>query len=175
MSDRKAERSSETPDACVVDTANQFCATAELLLKNVPYIAAPSALRCNAAFAIELFLKSLNSHWVEHVIFDDGESSEFEISTRPNKSSFNAQHDLRKLFDAIPADIQSQLTKAFHHTALAKDTDLRSILCEYSDTFVKERYPFERRGETCSKPIREIVQLAKFFRDAIANFEVVRR
>ena len=174
-------RNSEVPDFHVVCQAQQFCDTAELLLRNSPAVSAPSALKCNAAFAIELFLKSLDSHWVHHPLYDemDDEAStmtaepdvdEMEneasiITTKPNKVK---EHRLDFLFDALPIQMQGHLTAEFQANPLCDEhASLQSLLRLYGNAFVTERYPFENKDDPDRRPIGEIVKLARFFREVV--------
>ena len=56
------------PDTSMYDLACQFLDTARLVREHPPRIVAPSAIRVNAAFAIELFMKSLNYTLLGHPI-----------------------------------------------------------------------------------------------------------
>jgi hypothetical protein len=165
------DRCSETPDAHVVCVAHQFCETAEMLLQHVRQVAAPAALGCNAALAIELFLKSLNSRWSEHDVSSEFGEDALVITTTPNKKG----HRLDCLFASLPTEIQDHLEGAYRSAPVCDENgDLKSILKIYSRTFERARYPFERRIGNDSRPIAEIVHLASFFRDAIAQLPVVR-
>src|SRR5438128_1129898 len=59
-------QSAEVPEGQIVDVAVQFLETAELLLRT-RNVGGPSALLVNSAFATELYIKSLNAHWVYHL------------------------------------------------------------------------------------------------------------
>jgi hypothetical protein len=152
------ERTTEIPDAHVANLAQQFLDTAILLRNHIPAVVVPSALRVNAAFAIELFLKSLNSHWKNHklVDFDDA----YEITTGSNVRG----HRLETLFDHLPEPIGQELSTSFAKHALARNfTSLREILALYGCTFEIERYRFEQQAiATDNRRIDEIVDLAQF-------------
>ncbi len=162
----------EIPDSQIVCQAKQFLATAELLLKHVPYVVAPSALKCNAAFAIELFIKSLDSHWVMHNLCDEMGAGASAVTSKSN----TRDHDLDVLFENLPDDVKTHLTDSFRQPTTSKDgTTLKSLLSRYSDTFEVERYIFEKRAEGASHPIREIVDLARFFGEVVCSMPPVRR
>jgi len=74
----------ECPDEHVANLGHQFLDTAILLRANLPGLVAPSALRVNAAFAIELFLKSFLSRWKRHPI-----EVEPDLNDEPIESSFD--------------------------------------------------------------------------------------
>ncbi|MEP3480308.1 MAG: hypothetical protein ABJZ55_13740 [Fuerstiella sp.] len=165
------ERTAEYPDAHVANLAEQFLDTAGLLLRNIPGVVAPSSLRVNAAFAIELFLKSLNSHWQHHELEELGDGA-YEITTQSNVRG----HHLDRLYDDLPDRVRSDLNGAFASNRLASTfDDLCDALSTYAKTFENERYGFERRSiATDNRPMAEIVELGEFFREFIKNTSRVR-
>ncbi len=98
----------EIPDSTVVDIADQFCHAAEMLYAAVPR-SGPQAMRVNAVFAIELYIKSLDSHWVRHNQLDTLGVDCDAITSRPNKRG----HKIEELFDHLGPDVQRLLVAEF--------------------------------------------------------------
>ena len=162
---------SEVPDAHIACQAGQFLATAELLLAHVPRVVAPSALLCNAAVAIELYLKSLDSRWEMYDLLDEMGVEGSAITSLPKVFD----HRLDNLFASLPPNIKDYLNDSFAQVSLAASgLTLDTLLSRYAETFVRERYAFENRGNTQSHPISEIVNIARFFRDAVSKLPTVR-
>jgi len=161
----------EFPDSHVTCLADQFCATAELLLKSIPAVTAPHAMRCNAVFAIELYLKSLKCQWVHHNQLDET-GIDFDIIT--TKLDIRG-HEIDLLFDKLDLNTQKFLMGCFDsHQLNKKYPTLRQILKEYSNNFVTDRYVFEQLEDDFNHPISETVNLAIFFRDTINAMPIVR-
>ena len=177
------EQAAEFPDIQVVEHAEQFLETAELLLRNAPRVQAPAALASNAALAIELFLKSLDSHWELHPLGDEFGHDAFAITTKPNALTKSNQprtdrkdaHDLRQFFANLPKEIKEELEKAFQvHRLATACASLESLLDVYAKTFVRQRYLFEHQADEHCRPVCEIVELARFFRSFIEQMRVIR-
>ena len=161
----------EIPDSHVTCIADQFCQTAELLFHSVPTIEAPHALRCNAVFAIELYIKSLNCHWVPHNQLETLGVDCDATTTKPNIRG----HKLDKLFDSLDSAAQRHLSSCFaSHRLSQKYPGLHPILAEYSDNFATDRYIFESLADDPRHPISETVELAVFFRGTINAITAVR-
>jgi hypothetical protein len=160
---------SEIPDQHIFGHAEEFCNASEFLFQK---LAGPMVVRTNAALAIELFLKSLDSRWVQHDLMDETGIGGFEITAEPNTKG----HLLDNLFDALPSPSQTLLNEAFQSDPLgAKHENLKSILTIYRNSFIEERYAFEKRNlASDSRSINEIVQLARFFRETIKRLPVKR-
>ena len=161
----------EIPDSHVTSLADQFCATSELLSQSIPTVVAPHAMRCNAVFAIELYIKSLKCHWVRHNQLETLGVDCDAITTEPDVRG----HKLDELFDSLDPDAQRHLIDRFvSHQLNRKYPGLRPMLAEYSDSFVTDRYIFDRLADKSRHPITEIVELAVFFRDTINALTPVR-
>lgn len=160
----------EIPDSHVVDIADQFCHAAEMLYDARPHCG-PQAMRVNAVFAIELYIKSLDSHWERHNQLETLGVDCDAITTRPNKRG----HKLDELFDHLHPDAQRFLIANFApHPLNRKYPELRPMLAEYSDNFATDRYIFESLDDGVRHPISETVELAKFFRSTVNSMETVR-
>ncbi len=152
------ERTAEFPDQHVVNLAEQFLDTAELLLSYVPSVVAPSPLRVNAAFAIELFIKSLNSHW------EVDES--YAVTTEPNVRG----HKLAELFEKLPEAVRDEI-----ETRFIGSMPITELLTLYSSTFEIERYGFELQSRPYdNRTLVEIVELARFFRSYVTSLPTRR-
>jgi hypothetical protein len=151
-------RIAEFPDQHVVHLACQFLETAELLWDHAPAVNAPSALRANAAFAIELFIKSLDSHWE----IDSSHAVRTQANTRG--------HNLEELFAKLPVDLRENIRASFCH-----NPPLDDLLATYARAFELERYSFEREQRPYeSRFVAEIMTLARFFRDYVTAIPTCR-
>ncbi len=161
----------EIPDSHVMSLADQFCDAADLLFKATHSLSAPHALRVNAVFAIELYIKSLKCRWVCH---NQLEILGVDCDAITTESDIRG-HKLHLLFDGLDEDAQRFLINAFaSHSLNEKYPGLRPILAEYSDNFVSDRYVFERLKDDQPHPISEIIQLAIFFRQTLNSMTRVR-
>jgi len=150
------QRTAEVPDAHVRHLADQFLDAAELLLKHVPGVNAPSPIRVNAAFAIELYIKSLNSRWRV------GDSYS-PVTTESNVRG----HKLDKLFEELPENFRDDMASKF--------PEVPQLLKLYSATFEIERYGFEGRERPyASRTVNEIVELARMFRAYVDSLPTLR-
>jgi hypothetical protein len=153
------DESAEFPETTIVEVADQFCAAAEMLLRAKSV--GPSAVLVNAALATELYIKSLNSRWVSHPEPDFDES--YIVTTQSNTKG----HDLTKLFEELPDDVQAEITTAF--------PGIDSLLSIYSLAFESERYGFELLSRPYdSRPIIDMVNLAKAFRTYVKSKNPIR-
>jgi hypothetical protein len=181
-------QSAEVPEQQIVHVAVQFLETAELLLTTRD-VGGPSALLVNSAFAIELYLKSLNSRWIYHLDEDVLEDEDHELPTKledandledgmgyiaTSKSKMRS-HDLSELFAELP--MKDEISSRFlNHPLARKYSSIEQMLGVYAETFDHERYAFERKdappyGSRC---VSEIVDLARFFREYVASVPTVR-
>ncbi len=160
----------EIPDAQIVELADEFCNAAEMLLKAIPD-SGFRAMRVNAVFAIELYLKSLNCHWVRHNQLETLGIDCDAITAEPDKRG----HKLDQLFDHLEPHARQFLIAQFaSHSLNRKYPGLRPILAEYSDKFSTDRYSFESLDDGVGHPVSETVELAVFFRSTIDGMERVR-
>lgn len=160
----------EIPDSHVVCVANQFCDTAVMLYNAIP-TSGPQALRVNAAFAIELYIKSLDCHWERHDQLETLGVDCHAITVTPNTRG----HRLDVLFSELfPEAQQFLLAKYAQRNADSKYADLRELLAHYSDGFASDRYVFERLDGCDGRPATEVIWLATFFRDTVNGMDRVR-
>ena len=160
----------EIPDSSIVFLADQFCDTAKMLYRAIPN-SGPQAMRVNAVFAVELYIKSLDCHLVRH---DQRETLGVDcdlITTTPNKRG----HKLDRLFDHLEDWAKTYLIGQFaSHRLNNKYPGLLPILVEYCDNFALDRYIFESYNDDVRHPVSETVELASFFQSAVNSIERVR-
>jgi len=160
----------EIPDSHVVCLADQFCDTAKMLYDTISN-SGTQAMRVNALFAVELYIKSLDCHWVRHNQLETLGVDCDLITTKPNKPG----HKLDKLFDHLEDWAKTYLIEEFAKHRLNKTyPGLLPILVEYSDNFVSDRYIFESPNDDKRRPVSETVELASFFQSAVNSIERVR-
>lgn len=131
----------------------------------------PIALRVNAVFAVELYIKSLDSHWLRHDLRDalgiDGD----QITTKPNKYG----HRLDVLFDHLDARIKHYLVERFaSHPLNERYPGLRPMLAEYANSFAEDRYIFESKDPATGGLAEDPVELARFFESAVKSIPTTR-
>lgn len=169
----------EIPDAIIMETALEFLQTAKLLLANVPRITAPVALRVNAAFSIELLLKSLNSTWIFHPIEidpeEDVEERAYRITAKPMRPD-KSGHDLFDLYRHLEESHRRSIEEAFSQHGLGRQGgSVGDLLKRYATTFASERYWFENPSSNIEQhPIGEIVALAEFVASYVTALPRVR-
>jgi len=168
----------EIPESHITSLADQFCETAKLLYDETAKLldgtipkGGPQAMRVNAVFAVELYIKSLDCHWVRHNELQTTGSDCNLIPVEPNKIG----HKLDQLFDHLEDRAKQYLIDHFSSHRLNQNyPGLRPILVEYSDKFATDRYIFESRIDDVSHPVSETVELALFFQTAVNAIETVR-
>jgi hypothetical protein len=125
-----------------------------------------SPLLMNAAFGVELYLKSLNTINVYHDESDVTGLEYYRVTAKPAKWG----HTLRDLYDALERKIQRDLQAAFSNSPLMrKFASLEKALDAYSTVFKDSRYPFEDESKTCPGSINELVALVEFFGDYVGD------
>lgn len=160
----------EIPDSHVVCLADQFCDTAKMLYDAIP-ISGPQAMRVNAVFAVELYIKSLDCHWVRHNQLETLGVDCDLITANPNKHG----HKLDELFNHLEDWAKTYLIGEFaSHRLNDKYPGLLPILVEYSDNFASDRYIFESPNDDIRHPVSETVELASFFKSAVNLIERIR-
>lgn len=160
----------EIPDSHVVCLADQFCDTAKMIYDAIPN-SGPQAMRVNAVFAVELYIKSLDCHWLCHPQLETLGVDCYLITTKPNKRG----HQLDKLFDHLEDWAKEYLIEQFaSHRLYDKYPGLLPILVEYSDNFASDRYIFETPNDDDRHPVSETVELALFFQSAVNSIERMR-
>ena len=160
----------EIPDSHVVSLADQFCDTAKMFYDAIPN-SGPQAMRVNAVFAVELYIKSLDCHWVRHNQIETLGVDCDLVTTKPN----NHGHKLDKLFDHLEDWVKTCLIERFSsHRLNDKYPRLLPILAEYSDNFATDRYIFESPNDEVRHPVSETVELASFFQAAVNSIERIR-
>jgi hypothetical protein len=161
----------EIPESRVASLADQFCDTAKMLYDAIPH-SWPQAIRVNAIFAVELYIKSLDCHWERHSRSETLGVDCDLITVKPDKY----EHKLHRLFEHLEDWAQQYLIDRFaSHQLNKKYPGLRPILAEYSDTFANDRYIFQWKNEQgVPHPVSEPIDLAMFFKSAVSSIERVR-
>lgn len=117
------------------DTAEQFMDIAKKLGEDInTTVNNLSAFSVNAAFACELFFKSI-------LIYNSTE----------NKAAKG--HDLNTLFEELPQSIKTKMTNEYQSEL---NKNLKAFLQEYGNSFIEWRYPYE---QPLSMEITEILTL----------------
>jgi hypothetical protein len=159
---------SELPDAMVVEIADQYRNVVNLIYGQRPFDQYCAPLLANAAFTVELYLKSLNAKLVYHSLAEELDNLDLEDSYRVTVRAGQGGHVLTPLFDAIDPPLQNELQRAYSQTkAAAKIPHLRDFVDRYKNVFVHSRYPFEDKMQISGTDITGLVFLVNFFSDFV--------
>ena len=138
--DRKSFPQQEVPNSEVAHTAQQFRQAANLMSKDklVCYLNIP--LMCNAAFALELYLKSLNTNNVYLPDPDAVPGTCYMVFSMPNKKG----HVLTEQYDELLPELKKLLDDAYAQMpVVAHASTFREALAAYDDVYVSSRYWFD--------------------------------
>jgi len=150
----------------VIGVANSFVKIAELAYENdigleelsFSYIA-------NAAFAVELFLKSFTAESYEKVIFYVGEA---ELKREFSRVLIRS-HDLELIYDRLPKQIKDHLESSYKSSVNNLNIcTLKEQLSDLSQHFVKARYGFEE-NPVFVEEAEELRFLLRFFQEVISE------
>lgn len=97
----------------------------------------------NMAFACELYIKAI-------LIYNS------------NNDKIEKSHDLKKLFETLPADAQSKIKTIFSEKS---DGDLETILPEINTAFVDWRYAYEKNVDIDLTSIQAFAESLKKYVD----------
>ena len=146
----------EIPNDHVAESANQFRDAANLLFREMLRLNCVSPVLVNAAFAIELFLKSLNAKNVYH---PDSDGLGYLVTAQPEKG-----HSLVKLYEGLDTEVQGVLQKFYGAwERKGKASCLKEALTLYDTIFVDWRYPFEGAMKNAGGSINGLIDLMNFF------------
>lgn len=148
------------PNKQVLETANSFVKICDIAYDRYgDYSEFLHAYITNAAFAIELFLKSLCSTPYEKELFSVGDVKIVKEFATANVHG----HELDEIFISLPNNIKNQLELKYSDSLYnIKLCTLEDQLQEVRRCFVKARYGFEGKlvyGEEAE----ELMYLVKFF------------
>ncbi len=157
---------SEIPNSHIVSAARQFLEAAERLMPP-GCMTCPLPMMLSASLAIELFLKSLDSH------------SEYRpLAGFPNGyvvTAKAAQHEhlLAKLYEGLDITIQSAMAASYTASPVVRGAStIRKALEEFNDLFVYSRYPFEGQyTDRKNRDVSSLIALAEFLAAFVDRME----
>jgi len=153
----------DVPNPNVRHAADHFFEVALSIKALTPeYVRRPVASIVNAAFALELYLKSMNS--------DLTLGLQLHGISEPRKKG----HDTVALLDALEAPVKRDLIGMYKaHPLARRHPDLRTLLKTYDKTFLDWRYVFEGNYDKLKpEEFKHLLKLLGFFRKA--TFEMQR-
>src|SRR5262249_50321786 len=128
----------EIPNDAIANDAGQFRDAANLLFRHLPNVPCVLPLLASAAFAVELYLKSLNSKQVYH---EEGYGA-YRVTAKPMRTG----HLLTDLYKALDGEIKRSIQKSYS-SQKRRFASVNTALETYSSVFVASRYPFEDGNE----------------------------
>jgi hypothetical protein len=149
----------EVPNSHVTDAARQFREIAELLFKQLEQHQCVLPLLMVAGFAIELYLKALNTRLVYH---ESGFGAGYRVTAKPLKKG----HSLVKLFDALHPAFQQALQDA---CAAKGKPSIKEALAAHDEIFENARYIFEDGRKLGDSSINSLVELASLVGDYVQS------
>lgn len=156
----------EIPNSMVQHAADDFADAARTLFKHHKGVA---PMYVAASFAIELYLKSLNS---SNVYTRAAFAGAYKITARSNIRG----HDLADLYRALDRPLRTCLQRSYRMTPVVKKAPtLLRALSIYNRLFVSARYPFERDSlqnlvRLQGRTVNELLALVRFFGDYLRGF-----
>ena len=151
----------EIPNQQVRSHATEIADAALILYEHMKkeHKCVPSVL-LEGAFAIELYLKCLNSKTVAHPLAD---SSSVQLTAEPMTHS----HYLQQIFDGINQMIRDELQQAYaEDPVIAGVAQLRDALGRYNNLFVDIRYVFDKPA-WIGHSINDFINLLQFIRKQV--------
>ncbi len=155
----------EIPNRHIRDAAEQHRKCTEFLFKNLQVHQCILPIYVGGAFALELFLKSLNARLVYEAdpYIDDA----FSVTSEPNMRD----HSLPVLFAGIAPKFQEGL-----RSANKSATPIEALLKDF-DVFIPARYPFEKQQREkfpTNRSINALVALLVAVGDYVSGLPVDR-
>ena len=142
-------------DPQIKDAADQYLSAANILNDRGAFSGVLLPKVINAVFSIELYLKALNSKKVYNSAPDQCGSI---VTAEPNTYG----HDLSKLFNGLPSEIQTDLTNKYSSSTAYNRASFSEIMAKYSRTFVGVRYVFQDSSALQSVNVTELLSIANF-------------
>lgn len=159
-------RRRQIPDYQVKDVADQYEAARKLLEREgrPPKGGLLLPLINTAAVAIELYIKCLCSEVVHTPVHKSSEVC--RVSALPEYG-----HDLIKLFEKVPKDVQKQLSQAFEVQKPKSSAvgGLLDFLKEFKGVFEQSRYPFEKGKNISNYHLSRLMWLSEFLAQFVAS------
>ena len=151
------------PDLGVLNEANAFRRASQLLNACPESVMSVPAV-VNAAFALELYLKSLNIEWQ---VADPATLGDRK-SWLESRKSLQTGHAPSKLFGALDQKIRSEFEQKYQeqHQGLSRTT-LEQSIASYDGIFQDWRYIFEGRAK--SVDLSELFAILTFFSETLEH------
>ena len=151
------------PDSGVLNEADAF-RQASQMLNACPESTMSVPAVVNAAFALELYLKSLNIEWQVADPATLGNQKAWLASRKPLQTG----HAPSKLFGALDQKIRSELERKYQeqHQGFARTT-LEQSIASYDGLFQDWRYIFEGRAK--SVDLSELFAVLAFFSETLKH------
>lgn len=146
------------PNVNVRHIADAFHDVAENMRDHHPeWVPRPVVSLANGAFALELYLKSLNA------------ALTLGKQIHGESSVLRRGHDPSKLYDALYAPVRAYLDSKYTASPLsAKHPNLRTLLAAYDGVFEEQRYIFEGQYDAVSAAQHaDLLVLLDFMRETI--------
>lgn len=144
---------SEIPDRAIKEHARSFAETAGFLYKHIPHHNVQSIL-LEGAFALELYLKALNSFVRYHPL----EHSGFQLTSEAAQHV----HDLVELYDSIAEPVREVLASAYAASPpIHPEPTLREALDRFRNVFKEIRYVYAIKNYE-GKGITDLIRLLEF-------------
>lgn len=156
----------QVPNLSVRSHAENFHEAASLLYEEGTTVA---PVIVNAAFALELYLKSLNSdiEWPSQADLDAQVYLYGIVTDQPKERG----HNLSELFCALPVDLQDYLSKQYATSPLVvTKSSLVEAVASFDNVFETWRYMYEGKAE--SVEVGFLLELLSFM-DAV-TLELIR-
>ncbi|MEZ6142477.1 MAG: hypothetical protein R3B84_18110 [Zavarzinella sp.] len=155
---------SEIPNRQILNAANEFRDVTNLLFDKLlagHHCARPLCMV--AAFAIELYLKSLNAKNVYSQDETESMCGVYQVNAAPTKK----EHSLTKLYKSIDEKLKANLREAYsNESCFSLFSTFESIIDEYDGLFVASRYSFDVNYDFGGKKginITDLKNLVNFF------------
>lgn len=149
------------PDQGVLREADAFLQASQMLnTSSEPMMSVPTIV--NAAFALELYLKSLNVKWQ----LQDPSSLSEKKAFLKSRSAMQTGHAPSKLYQAIDKNTRDTLERKYSQRFQGTDVRrLEKIVEEYDGIFQDWRYVFEGHCESVN--ISFLISLLTFFSEEL--------
>ena len=151
----------QMPDTRVLNTADAFRATAQILNECSDSMGVPTVV--NAAFALELYLKSLNIEWKFSNTKEIAQSGKKPYISR---SPMQKGHLPSKLFEALKQPVRESLEERYKLSPYnGCDQSLKNAIEDFDGLFERWRYIFE--GQCSYVNITSLFDMLAFLSESI--------
>jgi hypothetical protein len=157
----------EIPNDQVANAAGQYRDAANLLFQPSRQRICVLPLLANAAFSVELYLKSLNAKHVYHA--EEGFEG-YRVTAKPISSKGSKGHSLAFLFKGLDEATKQSINESYSSFSKRKEfVSVETALDTYDAVFLNSRYAFEDESECCAGSVDGLVELANFFGSYVEN------